>query len=471
MSNDQGLRLARKDFELNAEDRAHEKERDVLREIVRNAKSHNNIMKSLGSLEIGSTYSLFMPLAECDLKQYMEKNPDPPETPLHKAQIVQSCVGLAGAIVYLHEELESFVYEKLSCFHMDLKPQNILVVHDPKTGEQLWKLSDFNMSRVKMKRKPSDEPLSLRKSLTFNDNPLEINKLFKRRLPDAAEASIADYTTNRRGWGTYLAPEACIEGHRIQAESDTWSLGCVISVVFSYIYGGQPAVTEFANLRSKKGLDNFFSFSGGNESHKLKDAQLNDAVKRWHKQLRMDTRKRNAEEGIIFDVLIKFLGQKVLVIDPKQRQQTSASEIRDQLIIAFTAFYNMAGVGPNSPRNAKSRFSIPIFKKAPWRRQSEVEMDQDWRISYSADVRTCAFGPNGQPLVCVTDNILFAYSLDHVLISDGLDNFDDDLMTYGQASPEDKGRHWSSNIGVTTQYILAATDHHEFEVRRRTPLL
>jgi hypothetical protein len=142
MVNDKEKIFARKDFELNAEDRAYERERDVLREIVRSAKQHNNIMKSLGSLENGTIYSIFMPLADCDLKQYMEKHPAPPGSPAEKARIVQCSVGLAGAIVYLHEELESPAYEKLSCFHMDLKPQNILVVIDPTSGEMSWRLSE-----------------------------------------------------------------------------------------------------------------------------------------------------------------------------------------------------------------------------------------------------------------------------------------------------------------------------------------
>ncbi|KAF2027483.1 kinase-like protein [Setomelanomma holmii] len=464
MSNNHGLRLARKDFELNAEDKAHEKERDVLREIVRNAKKHNNIMKSLGSLEIGTTYSIFMPLADCDLKQYMELHPDAPATPQQKAQLVQSAVGLAGAIVYLHEELESPAYEKLSCFHMDLKPQNILVVNDPVTGEQHWKLSDFNMSRVKMQRKPTDELLTLRRRSTFSENPLEINKLFKRRIPNVLDASVTEYTINRRGAGTYLSPEACIDGHRIQAESDTWSLGCVISVVFTYLYGGQPAVSEFGELRYKKGLDRFFTFSRGDDTPRLSDAQVNDAVKRWHRQLRMDTRKRDAGEGSIFDDLIKFIGQKVLIIDPKQRQHTSASDIRDQLIIAFQAYRNMTRVGPASPKSPKSRFSIPGIRRVPWRRRSEVEADSlDWRFSCPGSVRLCAFGPNALPLVCVTDRIISVHSLEHVLLSNDADNFDDDFMTYGQASPNNEGRHWSPNIGVTTQYILATTDHHEFD--------
>jgi len=465
MSNDRELVLARKDFELNAEDRAHEKERDVLREIVRNAKKHTNIMKSLGSLENGLTYSLFMPLADCDLKQYMERNPTPPRSPVEKAKLVQCAVGLAGAIVYLHEELESPVYEKLSCFHMDLKPQNILVVINPETKETSWMLSDFNMSRVKMKRKPADEQTTLRRSLTFSDNVYEINKLFKRRIPDAGDASTGEYTIGRRGIGTYLSPEACIEGFLLQAESDTWSLGCVVSVVFTYLYGGQAAVTEFANLRFKKGVDCFFNFSGNNEPHKLSDAHINDAVKRWHKQLRMDVKQRDPAEGLIFEDMIKFLGRKVLVVDPKQRRETTAGEIRERLIDAFKAYRNMASVGPASPRSPRSRFRMSGFTRLPWRRPSEGDAHSPhWRIPLSAAVKRCAFGPNAQPLVYITEDTLTAHSLEHVLLSTDSEDFDDDLMTYGQASPDDKARHWIPDVGVSSHYILAATDHHEFDV-------
>ncbi|KAH8702724.1 kinase-like domain-containing protein [Phaeosphaeriaceae sp. PMI808] len=463
MSNEQELKLARKDFELNTEDRAYEKERDILQAIVRNAKSHNNIMKSLGSLENGLTYSLFMPLADCDLKQYMELHPEGPQNPLAKAKIVQCAVGLAGAIVYLHEALESPDYEKLSCFHMDLKPQNILVVIDPNTREEQWKLSDFNMSRVKMRRKHTDEQMSLRRSLTFGDNVYEINRLFRRRFPDATDNSVTDYTINRRGTGTYLAPEACVENHPVHAESDTWSLGCVISVVFSYLSGGQAAVDEFAELRYKQGLDRFFTFSGAHEPQTLNNAQVSDAVKRWHKQLRLKTSKANTEESAIFENMIRFLGRKVLIIDPRQRQRTTAAEVREELITSFKAFQAMSSSGPISPKSPKSRLRLPSLIKRSWRRQAEIDVQsQDWRIPLAADVRTCVFGPNAQPLVCLTDNTLSAYSLEHVLLSDDSNEFEDDLIEYGQVSPE-KGRKWIPSVGVSTQFIMAATDHQEFD--------
>lgn len=466
MSNGEALPLARKDFELNAEDKAYEKERDVLREIVRNAKKHTNIMKSLGSLEIGSTYSIFMPLADCDLKQHMERNPSKPGSPAQKAEFVECAVGLAGAIVYLHEELESPLYEKLSCFHMDLKPQNILVVTDPRTKEQQWKLSDFNMSRVKMKPKHNDEQLSLRRTLTFGDNVYDINKLFKRRNVDASDPSIADYTINRRGAGTYLSPESCVEDHPVQAESDIWSLGCVISVIFSYLYGGQAAVEDFAKLRLEQGMDRFFTFSAGNDTQRLTNAQISDAVKRWHKQLRLKTRQESAMEGAIFEDMLKFLARKVLIIDPKQRRHTKAEEVRVHLIEAFKGFRGMASITPVSPKNAKFRFRLLDLAKFTHRRQSEATArPQDWDITESSTVRTCVFGPNAQPLVSVTDRTLTAYSLEHALLTSGSDDFEEDLMIYGQAVPMEKGRLWNPIVGVTSHYVLAATDHHEFDVR------
>lgn len=465
MSNKEEIRLARKDFELNSEDRAYEKERDILQEIVRNAKKHSNIMTSLGSMENGLTYSLFMPLADCDLKQYMERHPRGPKSPLDKAKIVQCAVGLTGAIEYLHEELESPDYEKLSCFHMDLKPQNILVVIDPITGEENWKLSDFNMSRVKMKRKHSAEQLSLRRGLTFGDNVYEINRIFKRRLPDVANTESTDYTINRRGTGTYLAPEACVDGHSVQAESDIWSLGCVISVVFSYLYGGHSAVEEFANKRYQNSLDRFFSISGGNELHSLSNVQVSDAVKRWHKHLRMKTLQADAQEGAIFEDMIEFLRRKVLLVDPKRRRETAAGDIRNSLIASWKAYQSMSNAGPMTPKIPKSRFRMSSLVKRSWRRQPEVDVhSQVWNIPSKGEVRTCVFGPNAHPLLCVTDTTITAYSLEHVLLLDDLNDFKENLMLYGEAFPE-KGRKWIPSVGVSSQNILAATDNEEFEVK------
>jgi hypothetical protein len=79
-------------------------------------------------------------------------------------------------------------------------------------------------------------------------------------------------------------------------------------------------------------------------------------------------------------------------------------------------------------------------------------------------VRTCAFGPSAQPLVIVTDGILTACSPKHLLLSNDASLSQYDLINYGKASPEEKSRRWIPNVGVSAQYILAATDYHEFDV-------
>jgi hypothetical protein len=179
----------------------------------------------------------------------------------------------------------------------------------------------------------------------------------------------------------------------------------------------------------------------------------------------MKTRKRDPQEGAIFEALIRFLDRSVLVIDPNKRSQTKAVDVQNKLIEAFQAFHSLANPTPASVKYPKSR--LRNFTKYFRRDLSEIEpQPQHWKLpGLPTVVRSCAFGPNAQPLVCVTDNVLTAYSLEHALLSNNLGEFDDNLMIYGQASPENRSRQWSANIGVSTQYILARTNHSEFDVR------
>ncbi|PSN67175.1 kinase-like protein [Corynespora cassiicola Philippines] len=459
MSNTRGKTLARKDFELTSREKAHEQERNVLRQLVRNARKDANILESMGSVQIGSIYSLFMPLAECDLRQYMSSRPKPPQTWAHKARIVRCAVGLAGAIAYLHDELESEDFEKISCFHMDLKPQNILVFY-PDTDDEQWKLSDFNMSRVKPRRKHIDD-LRLQPSYTFSDIK-DFNKVFKRRAQASNDQSFTDPTVNRRGTGTYLAPEACVDGHPVLAESDIWSLGCVISVILSYLYNGLEAVLEFSELRFKQGnqgLDRFFTFSGGNEPHRMADAHVSDAVKRWFRELKMKTMQRNEDEGIIFRELVNFLEDKVLVIDPAERRKTRAKHIAASLRESGRAYNNIVnGVVPQKEERIRDR--IRRFMSIPKPIKTEnVNYVRKWDISLPATVKVCEFGPNAHPLVCVMENEIRAYSLNHVCLTE---NFED-LVEYSGVRPNDEQRSWNGSIGISTQYIVATTNHYEFD--------
>jgi hypothetical protein len=215
-------------------------------------------------------------------------------------------------------------------------------------------------------------------------------------------------------------------------------------------------------MRGKNGNDRFFYAKGGGDKlHKLSDARVNNAVKKWHQHLRDVTKKENPKESAIFAKLVEFLDNKVLVIDPKQRKETTALDIRNKLIVAFKEFGNIVDppfVSRPAP-TAQTSWIDKVFRRAV----PEAEL-RHWDIPMPTTVRTCAFGPSAQPLVIVTDGILTACSPKHLLLSNDASLSQYDLINYGKASPEEKSRRWIPNVGVSAQYILAATDYHEFDV-------
>ncbi|KAF2473419.1 kinase-like protein [Lindgomyces ingoldianus] len=460
MSNPHKKQLARKDFVLDLQDNAYVRERDVLREIVRNVKQNRNIVENMGSLEIGSTYSLFMPLANDDLETYMEKA-QPPTEWKQKAKVVGCAAGIADAIAYLHSELVSDTFETLSCFHMDLKPKNILIFIDPTTGEEEWKLSDFNMSRVRATRRPTHDFATLQRGWTFNtDNVLDFNKLFRRRALDVSDRSNSGSSVGTSRTGTYLAPETRIDGHPILAESDIWSLGCVIIVVFSFLYGGVAAVKKFDSMRSVQPIDAFYTVPRGRPFHKINDIKISEEVERWLKELRSQTWLKDEDEGSIFKEMIAFLQSKVLIIDPLQRRKTTALEVKEQLITSFKA-YNNLNTGFVSPKNSRFRTKFIRSSLFPKRTRTESEIhSRNWEIGLPDAVKSCEFGPNAQPLVCVSETTLRAYSLEHVCRTKEFDN----LIKFGSVNLNKKNKRWTGNIGVSSQYIVAATNSHKFEV-------
>jgi serine/threonine protein kinase len=361
LSNSKKHPMARKDYILN-EGTAHERERDFMRKILKNPKKHNNILKNLGSLQTESKYSVFMELADYDLWDYMtEHHTDGPSTYQQKADILHCATELAAALAHLHDDMLTDTFEKLSCFHLDLKPRNILVVteKDESTNElvQRWKLSDFNMSKAKAKHHAA-YPNSLQRSRTFPEKIYDFNELFQRRRQNVNDPSLTMATANPRGDGTYSAPEARISGGKVQAESDTWSLGCVLCVVFSYLDSGANGVEKFGNLRSELPRDQFFTVSGSKP-------RLSLAVQRWMKELQWRAHQRNGEEGTIVKDFLAFLRNKVLVVDPEKRKKTRAKDIVKTLGEVYRRYldlaerYNRPPVPPSHPDRRRFLFRLP----------------------------------------------------------------------------------------------------------------
>ncbi|KAL4790666.1 kinase-like domain-containing protein [Aspergillus venezuelensis] len=150
------VELARKDYEVSDEFDAAGERQIMERILASSAWDCPKILRNLGSLAFGPTvYSLFMPLAICDLRAYMMTHHQTrPNSIMEKADIIRCAMDLARGLHFLHNEMKTSDLEQLVCYHMDLKPSNILIFRETRPDRQvrnIWKLSDFGMSRLKVR--------------------------------------------------------------------------------------------------------------------------------------------------------------------------------------------------------------------------------------------------------------------------------------------------------------------------------
>lgn len=159
------------------------------------------ILESFGAFSIGSsTYSFFMPLATCDLDQYMMKNHlSGPATRARRLEFIENIQGLAIGLHFLHTGIKTKEVDDLACYDLVLKPESVLIfLERTADGERLtWKISDFRLFCVKS-RLQADEL----------DTVLDLKDQFARFRESNMRKSPTSQATNRRGAGTCLAPES-----------------------------------------------------------------------------------------------------------------------------------------------------------------------------------------------------------------------------------------------------------------------
>lgn len=243
--------FAQKDFVISRNSQqAFEEEWKIIQMIRQASTQHCNILASVAALCRGDgadvTFSIFMPLATCNLRQFLLDECPPLVTEYYpggggfeneqKRPIFRQAVALTGALNYLHCGWQLEDDHEYSCWHLDLKTQNVLVTLDPGgTNPILFQLCDFGLSRMKQRRsetRPSS-PNSMRHSIRLSSR------------------GISGSSTLPRGGGASdcLAPEAHVVGLKVNEKSDIWSLGCIVSIILSYIENGPNGVRSFAERR------------------------------------------------------------------------------------------------------------------------------------------------------------------------------------------------------------------------------
>ncbi|KAK1638668.1 kinase-like domain-containing protein [Colletotrichum phormii] len=449
--------VARKDYitrsssDSNVESR---EEGEIMKMILSLSKTCENILENLGTLNIEyptgaspAPYSLFMPLAVCDLGAYMKKDgSNAPKTANNRAGFIRSAIGLANGLKFLHEEMQSPGLERIVCYHMDLKPSNVLIFRETVTSADgieiryIWKLSDFGMSRVKIRHQTSHE------------EERDIAKWFTKRR-DWQQRTMSG-TQNRRGQGTYLPPESFREGKVMNTRSDVWSLGCVLSVLFVYLEGGKSAIDNYETnrLKYRRGIDAsydvfFHVWSLGFFSVNT----LHSAVKTTHRQLIRKAAARSVKEHEAVRTMLNFLESKVLKIS--QNKRCSAKEVENMLRRTLDAYEEIDRL--ESSQETLKQLTLPRPKS------STEQSVQQWRIPRGRyDVfKGCKVSPDGSIIAYWSDSdiSLFASSSTPNAEGDFLENIGGrSLELLGSTS-----RFWKA-VCLTNNYLIATTTGNIF---------
>ena len=279
-TNRESKRVAQKVFKGAFREEAQHaflEEHDIHLQIGEDPTSHKHLVHCLGSLEYhDDEYSLFFELADRSLEDLLVRG----GMKSSPAVIFACAAGLCGGLDHLHHGL-SRNGNRIVGYHLDFRPQNILIYGD------LWKVADFGLSRLKHSRPGLEES------------------------PEA--------TPNRRGDGTFVAPEASLNG--VNSVSDLWSLGAVLIEVITFAVGGSGLVKDFRGDRiTAERHDRFFVERNGITT-------VNEKVTQWGHYLRSAAAEKCSALYEVVNETLNFLEHKVLVVDVKIRKQTQARDL------------------------------------------------------------------------------------------------------------------------------------------------
>ncbi|KAL4945255.1 hypothetical protein BDV06DRAFT_45168 [Aspergillus oleicola] len=441
------VELARKDYKVSDEFDAAGERQIMERILASSAWNCPNILRNLGSLAFGPTvYSLFMPLAICDLRAYMMNlHQTRPNSITEKAEIIRCALGLAGGLHFLHNEMKTSDLEQLVCYHMDLKPNNILIFRETGPDRQIrniWKLSDFGMSRMKV-----------RHSGGGFSGVSYVNSWFIRRS-EPEDPSLISGTLNRRGEGTYLAPESLSPSRAMGTHSDVWSLGCVLSVLFAYMEDGSDGVKKYAEQRYRHdeaaGYDRFFVLSRG-----FKAAKPNRAIEKTHSYLIDRAHDRDAREGKIVKDALRYIEDQILEVDQPKRK--SAKEVAIMLETTLKGYMQLpTDYGGNVPKTTTDSHSEGARHKLFARIHRSIsntpnECLEKWSLSEAEPFKGCQISPDCSFVAYWTDRTILLYSGHSLNSSRG-----EAIASVGQYSLESENCFWNS-VRLTEKYLVAST--------------
>lgn len=406
------------------------------------------------SLEWGTTYSLFFDLAKYSLWDYFEDPAVSITTLEEKKGVFCQTIGLAGALAYLHDELFlAKTGEQLCCYHLDLKPHNILVFEEG--GSVIWKVSDFGISQIKC--------IPASRTNAKSEHPVSfLNRIFR---PDKSSTDPSSGVENPRDAGTYTAPEARHKTEKVTRASDLWSLGCVLTLVLTFLDDQRTGIEEFRDARMKdRGDDLFYDVFPpqiGIESR----PSLRFSVTVWLEHLTENAKKRGEAEGEAVGLASDLIQHRTLLPTPRARITAKAVEKELRSIQSYFAISATPSQAPRQqPQPLVERARSNSSRLGRWRnvvsshRSTSVKTSDTWHFKLPESTRGCKFGHNGNYL---------GIEGSETITTLGISNIQKGMAGRTHLAP--KQERWSV-FSLGSQYLCAAVESPYFKVRSGLPV-
>ena len=371
-----------------------------------------------------------------------------------KKNVFSRTIGLAGALAYLHDELFiSSTNEQFRCYHLDLKPHNILVFE--KGHNVIWKVSDFGISQIKRIQ-------ASRANFEPEDRISLLDRIFK---PDKSGPDPSSGVANPRDAGTYTAPEARHRAEKVTRTSDIWSLGCVMSLVLAFLDNPRTGIKNFEDARMKDRDDDMFYDSSPTKFGAEPRPSLRPSIPVWLKCLSESAKKRSEQEGKVVRQASDLIQFRMLLPEPTHRH--SARSVEKEL----RSIHNRFGVAPTSPPAQHPRYPL-VERSRPgsslFARLSNEGPSHKCKLTRTSltryfrlpeSTRGCKFSHDGRYLGIDSGcNI-------HTLSTSTLELQQKGLgVIHNSPSPE----RWS-DYSLGSQYLCAAVDSRYFKVRGLLP--
>ena len=363
-----------------------------------------------------------------------------------KATIFGRTIGLAGALAYLHEGLDlSSTNKKLHCYHLDLKPQNILIFEAD--GNDIWKISDFGISRIKSV--PRDRPHGQYDSVSEH----LLDKIFNPKK----DVDLSSGVKNARFGGTYAAPEAREEHDMVTRNSDVWSLGCVLVLVLTFLESQSRGIHQFQQVREKNRKHDWFFDSKALKTNSRERHILHSSVSKWLKMLTKQASKRGISEGRAIQRTSEMLQDKVLIRDPNERFSANKveSELRDIQSCFTEEDSNLQEM--DGPPQSTHKLGFPRLHLPRSNQKHTAKPWYDWPFEIPKAAKRCEFSPDGAYVAIESDTMIAIKSTAD--IQSGRPSINQEPQNNGSCA----------DFSLGSKYMCAALDSDYFEVLLEWP--